>query len=237
MSGRRTGMGEVRRRREHTYRWRLRWCAVASALLHAALFVTLTPLRNEIPLVRHIGYEGAMRILPEISVRRAPGPDKGEFERTAGPGSRAFVQLLDVEVVSEEATLSQRPGAAQREERDELGDELLTELERSLPQPQSTEIVVSTLVKPQYPRSSIAAGAEGVVIFRLHVSEHGIVERVWLLGSEVDEPCEDAARKALLRWRFRPFYVGGAPRPFLVDQTIRFRLTDALERAVNTEPD
>jgi protein TonB len=82
-------------------------------------------------------------------------------------------------------------------------------------------------VKPAYPASSVRAGVEGVVTFRVHVTADGTVARVWLLNSEVDRACDDAAKRALLEWRFRPFLVEGEPSDVLVDQRIRFSLLDA----------
>ncbi len=87
-------------------------------------------------------------------------------------------------------------------------------------------MVVSHLVKPRYPASSRAAGIEGVVVFRIHVTKTGEVANVWLLSSEVDRVCEQAARRAIYRWRYAPYRVNGEAVDFLGDQPIRFRLYD-----------
>lgn len=231
MSDRPSSIWDARRREERLYRSRIRWAAAASALFHLALFAALAPLRHQIPLARQIGYEGALRILPEISVARPPGTSESELELSFGPGSRSFIRVIDIQVVSEKAALEHSAREETGRKRDDLGEDLLTRLEQALPQPESRDVVVSSIVKPAYPKTSIAAGVEGVVVFRVHVTKYGTVERVWLMSSEVDHACEQSARRALLRWRFRPHYVNGEPADFLVDQRIRFRLTDALGAA------
>lgn len=217
----------ARRLRERQYRRALALATALAVVIHAALFVTLAPLKGRMPLVRHLGYEGPLRILPEISEMREPGPVEADLETISGRGSRVTLHAIDISIAD-----SERPsGVRAREEagaRDETaGDELLTQLERSLPQPTSRELVVIRLVKPAYPRSSILAGVEGVVTFRLHVTGDGVVARAWLLRSEADPACDDAARRAVLQWRFRPFLADGVPTDVLVDQRIRFTLIDA----------
>jgi TonB family protein len=218
----------ARQLRERQYRRALGLASALAVVLHAALFVTLSPFQNRIPLVRHLGYEGRLRILPEISEMREPGPVEADLETVSGHGATATLRAIDISIVE-----SERPaGSRAREEtgtRDEtVGDELLTQLERSLPQPTSRELVIVRLVKPAYPRSSVLAGVEGVVTFRIHVTSDGVVARTWLLSSQVDRACDEAARQALLRWRFRPFLTDGVPSDVLVDQRIRFTLTDAV---------
>lgn len=220
-----------RRERERVHRRRLLLSAVASVLLHAMLVPAIAPLREELPLVRHIGYRGERRILPEISIQRDPGAVESEVETMAGDLARAAFQVIPIEIV--DWTVPEEGATELAEDESEItpGDDLLDRLEMSLPQPMSSEVVVSRLVEPEYPASSIAAGVEGVVVFRLHISMSGEVRRAWLLSSEVDEACELAAYRAVIRWEFEPYLVNGRPTSILVDQRIRFRLTDALRRS------
>lgn len=225
----------ARRERERTYRSRIVWGVALAVIVHVALVVSLAPLKQRIPLVRHIGYEGALRILPEISVRRPVGEAESELETVHGLGSDSFLRVIDMRTVNGavEADELSRDDSGDFEE--EYGEEIRRQLEQSLPQPTSRDVVVVRLVKPAYPAASIAAGVEGVVVFRLHVTKRGRVVRAWLLSSEVDGDCEASARGAVLQWRFRPHVVGGTPVDFLVDQRIRFRLRDAL-RAEASQP-
>ena len=152
---------------------------------------------------------------------------ESQRETFSGSGSESALRVLDITVV--DATEAGKTGVREKTgRRDEtLGDEALTQLERALPQPTSRDLVIVRLVKPAYPASSVRAGVEGVVTFRVHVTADGTVARVWLLNSEVDRACDDAAKRALLEWRFRPFLVEGEPSDVLVDQRIRFSLLDA----------
>jgi TonB family protein len=204
------------------------WSAAAAAAFHLLLAVGFAPLSEEIPLVRHIGYRGQMRILPEISVLREPGEVENELERVAGFSSGSVMEVITIEIVDGEIPAEGPKRVAMEESEPEAGDDVITRLESSLPQPTSSEMVIERLVKPLYPASSIEAGVEGVVTFRLHVAKTGEVRRAWVLDSEVDEACILEAYRAVTRWKFEPYVVNGRPTPILVDQRIRFRLRDAL---------
>jgi TonB family protein len=185
-------------------------------------------MRQRIPLVRHIGYEGALRILPEISVRRTVGEAESEEEMAFGLGSSSFLRVIDTRAVEEPVRADEATEDDSGDFEEDYGEEIRRLLEQSLPQPSGRDVVIRRLVKPAYPPESVAAGVEGVVVFRLHVTKQGRVARAWLLSSEVDEACEEAARRAVIQWRFRPHTVRGAAVGFLVDQRIRFRLHDVL---------
>ncbi len=219
----------ARRLRERAYRSRVLVGVILAVAFHLALTLSLAPLGQRIPLVRHIGYEGALRILPEISVQRPAAQAESELETAYGFGSKSFLRVIDTRTVDNALEADELTQDDSGDFEEEYGEEIRRQLERSLPQPTSRDVVVVRLVKPAYPPTSVAAGVEGVVVFRLHVTKHGRVARAWPLSSEVDRDCEDAARRAVLRWKFRPHVVGGTPVDFLVDQRIRFRLRDVLE--------
>ncbi|MBM3308144.1 MAG: energy transducer TonB [Candidatus Eisenbacteria bacterium] len=216
----------ARAARERVYRRTLRLAACLAIAGHAALFLSLTP-PHRIPLVRHLGYEGPLRILPEISEMREPGPVESERESVSGRGASGAFRAIDIAIVDSERPVGERVREDVGARDETVGDENLTQLEQTLPQPTSRELVVLKLVKPEYPRSSVLDGVEGVVTFRVHVTRDGTVARVWRMSSEVDRACDEAARRALLQWRFRPFLSEGTPTDVLVDQRIRFILTGA----------
>jgi len=222
-------LSDARRRRERAYRSRIRWAVLAAVVAHLALVFSFARMSQRIPLVRHIGYEGALRILPEISVRRPIGDTESELETAVGFGAESFLRVIETRTVENPIDADDEVEEASEDFEEAYGEEIRRQLEQSLPQPTSRDVVVLRLVKPAYPPSSVGAGVEGVVVFRLHVTKHGRVARAWLLSSEVDEACEDSARRAVLQWTFRPHVVRGTPVDFLVDQRIRFRLRDVLE--------
>lgn len=220
---------KARRERERTYRRRILVGVVLAVAIHLVVTVSLAPFRQQIPLVRHIGYEGALRILPEISIQRPPGVAESDLETVYGRGSESFLHVIETREVESAAAADELSRDETGDFEEEYGDEIRRQLEQSLPQPTSRDVIVTKLVKPVYPSASIAAGVEGVVVFRLHVSTRGRVVRAWLLSSEVDADCEEAARRAVLQWRFRPHVIDGTAAEFLVDQRIRFRLYDVLD--------
>ncbi len=219
---------EYRRRRERTHRSRFVLSLALAVALHVGLAVALAPFRRHIPLVRHLGYHGVLRILPEISVQRDPGTYESERETAVGAGSESFFRVVAIRTVDWAVPSGEPSEVSTGEARQEdAGEEVRTQLERSLPQPTSSDVVLVRFVKPFYPTPSIAANVEGVVVFRLHVTQVGEVARAWLLSSEVDEACEMEAQRAVMQWKFRPYLVEGEPTAILVDQRIRFRLHDA----------
>jgi TonB family protein len=220
-----------RRRREHTYRRRLACGAALAVLVHAALVIVVAPFRDSIPLVRHIGYRGEIRLLPEISVMREPGEVESEQELFAGERAGSGFEVVVIEVVDRDVPAEGESDVPEDDFESDPGEDLLSQLETSLPQPMSSEVVLEHLVEPVYPESAIEAGIEGVATFRLHVNKYGEVQRAWLLESQVDDACNFEAYRAIMQWRFSPYLVNGDPTAILVDQRIRFRLRSELRDA------
>ncbi len=216
--------------RGERYRRRLAWSVTAAVALHIVLVAVLSPLADDIPLVRHIGYRGELRILPEISVLREAGETESEVKETAGKFTRSTFEIVSIKIVDSVESGESLTQAESDEDLD-VGEDLLDRLETSLPQPTSSEMIIEHLVEPLYPTSSIEAGVEGVATWRLYVTRGGIVRRAWLIDSEVDDACELEAYSAVMQWRFAPYLVNGEPTAILVDQRIRFRLTDELRAA------
>lgn len=200
-----------------------------SVAAHVVAILALAPFRDTIPLVRHIGYRGPTHILPEISVIREVGPDEREAQLARGEGGKNVFRVVPITITDWQVPEGEAETNEVGDESDQIAEDgldLLHELEMSLPQPRSQDMVVAHLVKPRYPASSRLNGVEGVVVFRLHVTKTGEVANVWLLRSEVDRACEESARRALYRWRYMPYVVDGEAVDFLGDQPVRFRMTD-----------
>jgi protein TonB len=77
---------------------------------------------------------------------------------------------------------------------------------------------------PAYPPKSLRAGEQGDVRCVLHVHADGTVDSVDVLRSSGVARLDDAAREALLRWRFRPAKMNGAAMPCEIEHTVTFRL-------------
>ena len=78
-------------------------------------------------------------------------------------------------------------------------------------------------VKPVYPRESLEAGDEEVIILELNVTASGTVEEAHPLWSQCKR-LEHAAITAARRWRYSLVHVDGKPVPFKIVANVPFRL-------------
>lgn len=78
--------------------------------------------------------------------------------------------------------------------------------------------------EPEYPYLSRQRGEQGAVTVLLHISEAGQVTGVEVLASSGYPALDEAAKRAVLRWRFRPAMRDGAPIPGSIRTAIHFRL-------------
>ena len=64
-------------------------------------------------------------------------------------------------------------------------------------------------IEPQYPRKAAMRGLEGWVILQFDITPKGSVENVRVVDSSTRKVFDKAARRALLKWRFKPKVVDG----------------------------
>ncbi|MDN3566636.1 energy transducer TonB, partial [Paeniroseomonas aquatica] len=77
---------------------------------------------------------------------------------------------------------------------------------------------------PEYPAASQARGEQGVVTVLLHITATGSVEEVEVVRTSGYAALDEAARRAVQRWRFRPATRGGLAIPGTIRTAIHFRL-------------
>lgn len=77
---------------------------------------------------------------------------------------------------------------------------------------------------PVYPPEAVADGEAGVVILRVHVGADGTVRGVDVARSSGHPPLDQAARRAVARWRYRPATRDGVPVASEVPLRVVFRL-------------
>lgn len=77
-------------------------------------------------------------------------------------------------------------------------------------------------VKPAYPADAMAAGISGIVILEIQINEDGLVDEATVLRSI--ELLDEAARAAVLQWKFVPTVVNGVPAPVVMTVTVNFTL-------------
>lgn len=80
--------------------------------------------------------------------------------------------------------------------------------------------------QPVYPDIAFRAGVEGTVTLHVVIGIDGSVEDVTVAHASPSEIFSEAARKAVLEWRYEPARVGGEAVKALCSQTIRFVLSD-----------
>ena len=76
-------------------------------------------------------------------------------------------------------------------------------------------------VDPEYPEEARAAGSTGTVYFEGIVGADGTLRSLGMLSGPL--VFHDAARKAVLKWRFRPALVNGVPAPMRAQIEVNFR--------------
>jgi periplasmic protein TonB len=88
-----------------------------------------------------------------------------------------------------------------------------------------TDVIPRIRVKPEYPPSAITRGIEGWVQLRFTVTAIGTVRDAVVVRSEPSMTFDDAALKAIARWRYNPRVVNGEAVERVGLQTvIRFEL-------------
>lgn len=67
-------------------------------------------------------------------------------------------------------------------------------------------------IKPKYPKDALSAGLEGHVMLEVDITPEGMVENVRTIGGEQINIFESEARKAVAKWKYKPFTDGsGSP--------------------------
>lgn len=78
-------------------------------------------------------------------------------------------------------------------------------------------------VQPVYPRVAQITHVEGIVEFTATISKQGLIENLQLVhGHPV---LVNAAREAILQWRYRPTLLNGEPVEVITDIVVKFTLS------------
>ena len=80
-----------------------------------------------------------------------------------------------------------------------------------------------TRVPPVYPPIAVSAKVQGVVILEATVGRDGHVEEVRVLRSV--PLLDQAAKDAVMQWRYAPLLLNGKPERFILTVTLTFSLT------------
>ncbi|MFN0242370.1 MAG: energy transducer TonB [Planctomycetota bacterium] len=78
--------------------------------------------------------------------------------------------------------------------------------------------------RPDYPPLSVRLGEEGHALCALTIRSDGVVERVDVIASSGHPRLDEAAKKALMRWRFRAPVPGAGADGLRIQHRVTFRL-------------
>lgn len=83
-------------------------------------------------------------------------------------------------------------------------------------------------IKPKYPKQALMAGVEGYVDLRIDVTESGSVDNIRTVGGTQTDMFESEARRAVSKWKYRPFIDGDGQPTRKVNHQVRveFKLQD-----------
>ena len=87
-----------------------------------------------------------------------------------------------------------------------------------------TDATPISRVPPQYPLEARRKGTQGYVTMEFTIRPDGSVTDITVVGSHPEGVFEQAARRALTRWKFEPREEGGRKVSRRARQTIRFTL-------------
>ncbi len=86
------------------------------------------------------------------------------------------------------------------------------------------ELIALVKIAPRYPRKAAIAKKEGWVKLEFIVTELGTVKDVKVIDAKPRRLFERSAKKAILKWKFKPRIVDGKAVPRKAIQTIEFKL-------------
>jgi periplasmic protein TonB len=79
---------------------------------------------------------------------------------------------------------------------------------------------------PPYPRPALIKGIEGTVELRVLVDAKGLPQSVEVIGGSGNRHLENAAVRAVKRWRFHPLLIDGQPSPAWAHVPVVFSIDD-----------
>jgi TonB family protein len=88
------------------------------------------------------------------------------------------------------------------------------------------KIIVDSRVQPVYPESARSAKVSGPVVLEAIIDENGKIRDIKVIESpEGGEALAEAAKEAVMQWRYEPATLDGRPVAVLAEITVKFRLS------------
>lgn len=221
-----------RSRLESRNRRRFILAMAVSGLIHAALLLIAAPVPGPWRQwsAPHIGFAGPTLVLPELNPQDHPLADQ-EMVAAARVRAGAIVDSRIEILPDPDATIQiPEPKDAGIRGRDRTTNPVVELTESwdlrstSEPSSRSLDFIIERMVRPEYPWTAIAREVEGMVRVQAIVDLHGRVKSVEILTPDADPDLVDATKRAMMRWKFKPYLVKGEPVEFTVLVPFRYRL-------------
>lgn len=92
----------------------------------------------------------------------------------------------------------------------------------------NTDSVPFYKIKPKYPRAALVSGIQGWVLMKIDITESGEVENIRVVDGEQRSMFQDEAKRAVEKWKYRPFFNDGGQVIRKVDHLVKvnFSLRD-----------
>jgi protein TonB len=90
--------------------------------------------------------------------------------------------------------------------------------------PPDRDFMAISRVPPQYPFRAQRRGIEGWVKVSLLITEQGVVQDVVVVESQPEGIFDQAATRAVMKWKFKPRIQDGKPVPVRAEQVVNFKL-------------
>jgi len=206
--------------------------ALACLLTYLATLLVFPPSRHSESIeeaILRFGYPGPTRYSREIRVRLtreglAPSPPNrilGGIRKV--PDQPQGAEGTPAPPKSRHPSSRQSPDLAGLSREGTIGSLLRHRFD--LPTVQSEELVIVTLVKPEYPAQAVERNIEGRVELLALVNEQGTVDAVEIVKS-AGALLDQAATSAVRRCRFVPYKVGGKVQAVYADFKFNFTLLE-----------
>lgn len=197
-----------------------------SMMAHFLVFITIKSLN--------------FKLIPIVKPTQESYVDLGyqEFEEPPQIVETKTSEIKDVPEVKSEK--SETLPSTSHELNDQSSDIASSQKEQvKVPQPTASPKNANTTdipyykVKPKYPKEALLSGIEGFILLEIDIKEDGSVENLKLTGGEKIYLFESEARRAVIKWKYKPF-TDESGNPIRKTQHIvrvDFKLTD--EQAQN----
>jgi TonB family protein len=218
---------EIRRVWERDRAYHKRIVKIIPLAFAAVLFLFLTSDQVSLTeLNQQVGWKGAMRVLPEITIV----PDDDPYSAIENLRNLKIMTSMDLDIDEgpdfDKPRLLNDPDPDQTDMPEISHDDLLNFPTRPSRRdvPYSDTYIILKMVEPEYPIYELENEIEGNVTVELFVNERGLVEMASVLSSIGPKSFEESSLIAVRQFVFQPPTWNGQPSSMWIKFLIKFRI-------------